>query len=72
MGLPGHRRALPADPDRDAQRHEAMLWALLAIIVGVIVANKAFSPQYMMWLAGPWRCCGPRAPGPVPAGPHGA
>ncbi len=38
--------------------------ALLAIIVGVIVANKAFSPQCAMWLA-TGDACGPRAPGPV-------
>ena len=53
IGLPG--RSLPSqlDAQQSAQRAHAVILAELAIICAVIVANKTFSPQYMIWLAGP-------------------
>lgn len=36
-----------------AARRHAIVLATTAIICAMIVANKTFSPQYMIWLAGP-------------------
>lgn len=33
--------------------HEALLLALLAILLAMVVANKTLSPQYIPWLGGP-------------------
>ncbi len=53
VGLPGRRLSGPQDPDASARRTHAILLSQLAIICAMIVANKTFSPQYMIWLAGP-------------------
>lgn len=41
-----HRRESP-------QLSEAVLLAVLAIVLATIVANKTLSPQYILWLGGP-------------------
>lgn len=53
VGLPGRRLAGPGDPDAVARRTHAIVLAQVALICAVIVANKTFSPQYMIWLGGP-------------------
>lgn len=37
----------------DSRLHEAMLLAVLAILLATVVANKTLSPQYIVWIAGP-------------------
>lgn len=49
VGLRGHRWAAPGEKDLGAIDWAIQL-SLLAIICGVIVANKTLSPQYLMWL----------------------
>ena len=49
VGLPGHTGRKPR-PDEQARIAWAIQLAILAIICGVIVANKTLSPQYLMWL----------------------
>lgn len=39
--------------DDDPRLHEAMLLAVLTIILCTVVANKTLSPQYVVWLGGP-------------------
>lgn len=39
--------------DGDPRLHEAMLLAVLTIILCTVVANKTLSPQYVVWLGGP-------------------
>lgn len=53
VGLAGRSLAGPQDPAAIARRSHAIVLAQIAIICAVIVANKTFSPQYMIWLAGP-------------------
>lgn len=53
LGLPGHTLPRELGIRQHAQRTHALVLAQLAIICSVIVANKTFSPQYMIWLAGP-------------------
>lgn len=53
VGLPGHSLAAVQRPDRrDVRRHAGIL-AVVALICFVIIANKTFSPQYIIWLSGP-------------------
>lgn len=52
-GLPGRRLSSAAEEVSPLLRTRAMVLAQLAIICTVIVANKTFSPQYVIWLAGP-------------------
>ena len=52
-GLPGHRLAQANDPACISQRGHAILLAQVALICLTIMANKTFSPQYMIWLGGP-------------------
>ncbi|MBB1513935.1 DUF2029 domain-containing protein [Tessaracoccus sp. MC1627] len=39
--------------DDDERLHEAILLAILTIVLATIVANKTLSPQYILWLGGP-------------------
>lgn len=54
-GMGGRKltRATDDDPHEIARRSHAIVLAQLALICAVIVANKTFSPQYMIWLSGP-------------------
>lgn len=52
-GLPGRRLSSAAQEASSLLRTRAIVLAQLAIICTVIVANKTFSPQYVIWLAGP-------------------
>lgn len=52
-GLPGHSARAAAAPDRTRARTHAIVLAQIALICAVMVANKTFSPQYMIWLGGP-------------------
>ncbi|GAA2179557.1 hypothetical protein GCM10009785_06650 [Brooklawnia cerclae] len=52
-GLPGHSARAAADPERSMARTHAIVLAQTALICAVMVANKTFSPQYMIWLSGP-------------------
>ncbi len=52
-GLPHHQLRNANDPDRTAARTHAIILAQIALISLTIVANKTFSPQYMIWLGGP-------------------
>ncbi|MFZ2624790.1 MAG: hypothetical protein WAX29_06050 [Propionibacterium sp.] len=54
LGLPGHSLRLAGADGRRRDRELAITLSTLAIVCGVIVANKTFSPQYMIWLAGPF------------------
>lgn len=54
VGLPGHSLRIAGADVRRHDRELAITLATLAIVCGVIVANKTFSPQYMIWLAGPF------------------
>ena len=53
VGLPGHTRAQADDPRSADVRSQAMITAVVAIVCAMMVANKTFSPQYMIWLSGP-------------------
>ena len=53
-GLPGHRMSAALAPERRRDRDRALLLGLVAMICAVIVADKTFSPQYMIWLTGPF------------------
>lgn len=53
FGLPGHSMQAARSPQRQQVRTQAMLLSVLAIICAVLITNKTFSPQYMIWLAGP-------------------
>lgn len=53
VGLPGRRLSSALEQVATLTRVRAIVLAQLAIICAVIVANKTFSPQYMIWLAGP-------------------
>lgn len=53
IGLPGRTLQGPADSGLAARRTHAIVLAQLAMICAVIVANKTFSPQYMIWLSAP-------------------
>lgn len=46
-------RLIRAYREEGPQLLEAMLLAVLAIILATIVANKTLSPQYILWLGGP-------------------
>lgn len=37
----------------DERLHEAIVLAILTIVLATIVANKTLSPQYILWLGGP-------------------
>lgn len=39
--------------DDDERLHEAVLLALLTIVLATLVSNKTLSPQYILWLGGP-------------------
>lgn len=52
-GLPGHRLSSALAPGRRRDRELAVLLGLVTVICAVIVTDKTFSPQYMIWLAGP-------------------
>lgn len=52
VGLKNHSLGAVRSSSVDL-RQQAMLWATTAVICAVIVANKTFSPQYVIWLAGP-------------------
>ncbi len=52
-GLPAHTLAQANDPLRADARNQAMVTAVVAIICAMMVANRTFSPQYMIWLSGP-------------------
>ena len=39
--------------DDDERLHEAILLAILTIVLATIVTNKTLSPQYIAWLGGP-------------------
>lgn len=39
--------------DSDQRLHEAILLAILTIILATVVSNKTLSPQYILWLGGP-------------------
>lgn len=39
--------------EQDHRLHEAMLLAVLAIVLATVIANKTLSPQYIVWLGGP-------------------
>ena len=53
IGLPGRRLHQSTDPAIASTRVHAIVLATTAILCAMIVANKTFSPQYMIWLAGP-------------------
>lgn len=53
VGLPGHSLAAARDAEATPEHTRAVVLALIAIIMAVLVANKTFSPQYVIWLAGP-------------------
>lgn len=53
VGLPNHSIAAANSPDATARRTHAVVLATIALICAVIVANKTFSPQYVIWLTGP-------------------
>ncbi|MDO5678290.1 MAG: glycosyltransferase 87 family protein [Propionibacteriaceae bacterium] len=46
-------RLLRAFRVEDHRSHEAMVLAVLAIVLATVVANKTLSPQYIVWLGGP-------------------
>ena len=52
-GLPGHRCAQANSAGAARRRTHAIVLATIALICAVIVANKTFSPQYVIWLTGP-------------------
>ena len=54
VGLPRHSLRMAGAERRRRDRTLAITLSTLAIVAGVIVANKTFSPQYMIWLAGPF------------------
>lgn len=39
--------------DDDERLHEAILLAVLTIVLATVIANKTLSPQYVAWLGGP-------------------
>lgn len=39
--------------DDDERLHEAILLAILTIVLATVIANKTLSPQYVLWLGGP-------------------
>lgn len=53
VGLPGRRLRPDDSPGAIDRRTHAVVLAQLALICAFIVANKTFSPQYMIWLAAP-------------------
>ena len=52
-GLPGHKLSNANDPARMVARTHAIVLAQVALISMTLVANKTFSPQYMIWLGAP-------------------
>ncbi|WP_316667614.1 hypothetical protein [uncultured Propionibacterium sp.] len=57
-GLCGHRVSNALAPCRRRDRELALLLELGAVVCAVIVANRAFSPQHVIWLAGPFAVLG--------------
>lgn len=53
FGLPGRRSLRTAEDTDPLRRTHAIVLAQLAIICAFIIANKTFSPQYVIWLGGP-------------------
>ena len=53
FGLPGRRSFGTADDGGQLPRTHAIVLAQLAIVCAFIIANKTFSPQYVIWLGGP-------------------
>jgi len=53
VGLRGHSAATRRLPERSGDLAWIQVLGALAITSAIIVANKSFSPQYLMWLAGP-------------------
>lgn len=53
IGIPNRRLHQSDSPLVMATRLHAIVLATTAVICAMIVANKTFSPQYMIWLAGP-------------------
>lgn len=51
-GFLSYRLVRNLDTD-DERLHEAILLALLTVILSTVVANKTLSPQYILWLGGP-------------------
>ncbi|MFT8394563.1 glycosyltransferase 87 family protein [Propionibacterium sp.] len=54
IGLPRHTLAAAGAHSGRRDRELAITLSTLAIVCGVIIANKTFSPQYMIWLTGPF------------------
>ena len=53
VGLPGHSRQNAELKDGDSQHWHAAVLAVVALMLATLVANKTFSPQYLIWFAGP-------------------
>lgn len=53
LGLRGHGLAHANSADATGRRTHAIVLSTIALICAVIVANKTFSPQYVIWLTGP-------------------
>ena len=51
-GLPRHAYA-EVEKNPTSLRHRAMVMSTVALVCAVLVANKTFSPQYVIWLSGP-------------------
>lgn len=52
-GLPAHRLEHAAQKDGRATHWHAAVYAVVALMLATLVANKTFSPQYLIWFAGP-------------------
>lgn len=53
VGLPGRQSATAVAKQDSDEQWRATVLAVVALMLATIAANKTFSPQYLIWLAGP-------------------